>query len=544
MASILKGVFGSAPKREPAMLVPTDEVVRMHMLDDLGGYQGCPVAWTCRFDEVLDANKLKQSLWQLLELDGWRKMGGRLHKTDSGKHEIRIPRQFTAERPPLRFSHANEEMRMSEHPLASKLPQATGKLETYPSPRYFRSLSVGPGSPDKFEDYLQGDEPQIALRVVNFADGTLVSLSFLHTVTDMMGFTSFIKAWCLSLAGKLDQVPPFLGFHDDPMAKLYNAEEPSTPYLLADRQISGWRLTAWGLRFMAEAWWSPQLESRTICIPEELVLALRKKANNDLAKSFGQREGGIPFVSDGDIITALATRMACEELTGFSERSVTTVLGVDSRTRAPSVFREDAAYVQNAAVGAFSFGMASEILKAPLGHLALKYRNDLFAQLQLDQVIGLCRLNHQSLQTTGQAVMFGDTSSVLAVVSNWSKSRCFDNVDFSPAIVAPSGETAPASSSEERGAKPGHPVHWQLQPVTASRFSPTLFAVVGQDPKGNLWLTGDMLPSTWPIFEKYLNKVLLEGKSGAEDPRADAATQRPAKAELGKTTVQGIRAKL
>lgn len=51
--------------------------------------------------------------------------------------------------------------------------------------------------------------------------GTLVSLLFLHTLTDLMGFSSLLKAWSLALAGNPVQVAPFLGFRDDPMAGLY-----------------------------------------------------------------------------------------------------------------------------------------------------------------------------------------------------------------------------------------------------------------------------------------------------------------------------------
>lgn len=437
---------------------------------------------------------------------------------NSGKLEIHIPRPFTAERPPLRFSHAQEDMRMAEHPVASQLPKTTGKLETYPSPRYFKSLSVGPGAPDKFEDYLQADEPQIALHVVNFVDGTLVSLLFLHTLTDLMGFSSLLKAWSFALAGKPFQVASFLGFRDDPMAGLYNAE-PSTPYLLADRQLSGWRLTAWGIRFMCESWWSPRVESRTVGLPEELVMALRKRANNDLAKSLGQGDGDVPFISDGDIIAALVTRMACEELTEPSKRSVTTVLTADARSRVPSVFREDAAYVQNAAVGAFSFGSASETLQTPLGQLALRLRGDLIAQLELDQMIWLCRLNRQSLLETGNGIMFGDTSTVLAVVSNWSKIHCFDIVDFSPAITIPPSRAASVDTSTEKGVKPGHPVFWHLQGLKPGIFSPTVFGVVGRDAKGTMWLTGDLRPSTWAVFKEYMSKIMLEGDSGSDDPK-------------------------
>lgn len=393
---------------------------------------------------------------------------------------------------------------MSAHPLASQLPRPTGKLETHPSPRHFKSFGVAPGAPDKFEDYLKDDEPQIALRVVNFIDGTLVSLVFLHTICDIMGFASWVSAWSLALSGKKDKIPPYMGFRDDPMAQLYNAPAPRTPYMLADRQLSGWRLGIWGFRFMLESLWSTPPESRSICLPDELVMALRKVAKDDLSKNAGQDGGTVPFISDGDIVTALASRMACEEWAPLSDRSVTTMLGVDSRSRAPTVFHQDAAYVQNAAVGAYSFGSSTEILQTPLGQLALKYRNDLIAQMDLDQVIGLCRLNRESLEKTGNAVMFGDLSSVVAVVSNWSKAKFLDIVDFSAAVATPASEKA----SAESGAKPGHPAYWQLQALGSSRFSPTVFGVEGRDAKGNMWLTGDMRPSTWLKFENYLKQVM------------------------------------
>jgi len=84
MASLVKSALGFAPKSKQAPLVPTDEVVPMHLFDDIVGYRNNSLTWSCHFDEVLDANKLKDSLWQVLEMDGWRKLGGRLRKTVGG----------------------------------------------------------------------------------------------------------------------------------------------------------------------------------------------------------------------------------------------------------------------------------------------------------------------------------------------------------------------------------------------------------------------------------------------------------------------------
>lgn len=50
----------------------------MHMLDDTQGCRDYMVALTFRFDDVLDAEKLRASLARLLELGDWKKLGGRL----------------------------------------------------------------------------------------------------------------------------------------------------------------------------------------------------------------------------------------------------------------------------------------------------------------------------------------------------------------------------------------------------------------------------------------------------------------------------------
>lgn len=82
MASYIKSLFWGTPQDgEPPLLVPTDEIVPMHVFDDLAGYRTTSVAWTCRFDEVLDGSKLQDGMRKLLEMDGWRKLGGRLRKT-------------------------------------------------------------------------------------------------------------------------------------------------------------------------------------------------------------------------------------------------------------------------------------------------------------------------------------------------------------------------------------------------------------------------------------------------------------------------------
>lgn len=75
MLSTLPLLFGGRPR--PAR-VPTDEVLPTHFLDDTPGNRSFVLVWTLRFNDVLDPDMLHSSLTRLLEMKGWRKMGGRL----------------------------------------------------------------------------------------------------------------------------------------------------------------------------------------------------------------------------------------------------------------------------------------------------------------------------------------------------------------------------------------------------------------------------------------------------------------------------------
>jgi hypothetical protein len=70
--------FGRLRQQPPAR-VPTDTVVP---LVELGPYYYYAVELLFRFDRVLDAHKLQQSLSQLMEIGNWRQLGGRLSRRE------------------------------------------------------------------------------------------------------------------------------------------------------------------------------------------------------------------------------------------------------------------------------------------------------------------------------------------------------------------------------------------------------------------------------------------------------------------------------
>ncbi|KAK8117037.1 uncharacterized protein PG998_005318 [Apiospora kogelbergensis] len=79
---------------------------------------------TLLFNVVLDATKLHDGLAKLISKGDRRKRGGRLCKKRENCLELHVPREFTPERPAVRFSAETLGMSIGEHPLGSRLPRA------------------------------------------------------------------------------------------------------------------------------------------------------------------------------------------------------------------------------------------------------------------------------------------------------------------------------------------------------------------------------------------------------------------------------------
>ncbi|UKZ61119.1 uncharacterized protein TrAtP1_002391 [Trichoderma atroviride] len=500
MASYLLSLLGFGPRRSAPPIVPTDEVAPVHLFDDTATLQGSTMMWTFRFDEVLDADKLGNSLSELFQMQGWRKLGGRLRRRPDGSTEIHIPCPFSEDRPPLYFTKAKFDVRMSEHPEASKLPSAPDGLKptTFPSPRNHKSLGLGPGSPTCFDDYLYSDHPQFALHVVNFTDGTLVSINFNHLTSDLAGLMAIINAWQLVLAGRPEAVPPFKGLYEDSMANLYKAHT-TEKYVLADKQLSGWNLAAFGLRLVFDSWWNSPVDSRLLCVPKKTMDAVVQAARDQLPQTMdSSNDGASPrFISENDIVVALATKAAAQN--SSPSRPITVLQAVDPRSRVKSVFDQDAAYVCNAPAAAFSFCSSQEAVDKSISELALDGRKALQSQVTEGQMKAVAALVAKAMADTGNPPVFGDRNSLLLVSSNWSKAAFLEKVDFGPAIVKS------PESNRPRG-KPGHPVYYHCQSMESGLVTTRVVVIMGRDLEGNFWLLGDQPSHFWPALLAQLEK--------------------------------------
>ena len=422
-----------------------------------------------------------------------------------GKLEIHIPRPFTNDRPPVHFTKQTFDMRLNEHPLASKLPRATGKVDTFLGPRAFNSLAMGPGSPSTFDDLIHDDRPQFSLHVTTFTDGTLVGVSHSHMTADLLGFTAVINAWCLELAGKSDQVPPLGGIHEDGMKGLY---DPPTQdkHVLAGKELTGWRLAYWGLWALLESKRAP-LESRILCIPktkmEKLMAHARSQMTRhneeDAAPDTGDRDPF--FVSEGDVLAALACRLNAQSQAPGSTRNIMTMMALDPRTRAPSAFQEGVSYAGNSPTAVFLECTADKAIKMPLGDLALLSRRSITEQATEEQMKAYSVLSAESVRTNNMNVLFGDKDMSFQLMSNWLKASLFDKIDFSPAII----KEAPATSERKRG----HPTYYHsADPGSVDGpYMMHLLVVMGADHDGNVWMSCVLPEKTWSGLVEYLDQV-------------------------------------
>ena len=75
---MLRYLFGSGPPKTQLDSHPLDDVYPFHLLDDIKIHRAAILNFTLHFNDVLDVQKVHDSLKELLEIGDWRKLGGRI----------------------------------------------------------------------------------------------------------------------------------------------------------------------------------------------------------------------------------------------------------------------------------------------------------------------------------------------------------------------------------------------------------------------------------------------------------------------------------
>ncbi|KAH7394252.1 hypothetical protein DE146DRAFT_126544 [Phaeosphaeria sp. MPI-PUGE-AT-0046c] len=435
------GIFGSkavAPER-----VPTDEVIPLFERDDTATNKGISLEFSMIFDEVLDADKLSGALWKLLEKPGWRKLGARLRYNDKGKLDYHVPAQYTKERPPFNYTHLVETKPFSQHRIGANFPTLTGKVQVLDALGHARVLTDEESTKKSLEDWTLHDVGQLGLHILSFPDTTVVSITWLHTLLDAMGRHALLLAWRAVLDGRDNDVPPFVGYDSDPLAKLGTSstalkEVSMKPYLLSKLGM---------LRFVSnmvyELYWYPTEEGRMLIVPAAEFSKIKAEAFADLDSlspdkiTYTTTEPRKPFLSDGDIGTAwfmrLYARSNPEIANSYPQRliSVMNVMGMRDivRSSEPKLLppAHEGAYIHNCITASFTIMPISDFLSLPLGHVAARIRSDLVTQSSRPHLEA-----SQRDAAGGKTVLYGSGDMVLVTLTNWAKAKLYET-DFGAA---------------------------------------------------------------------------------------------------------------
>ena len=397
-------------------------------------------------------------------------------------------------------------MNIEDHPLAKNLPKATETASIQLGPQHFRAFAAREDAPATLEDFVHGDTPQLSLHITSFNNATLVALSWPHTLMDVMGQQALLRGWSLVLAGREEEVPPVLGTREDAVCAAVNAAEKQEEFKLGEKQLVGWGLLRFGLHFVWDLLWNQVVETRTIFLPKEAMAKLRSQAQEDLASA--SQDGGeeLPFVSEGDVLTAWTTRAVVSSLP--QPRPVTVLHALNARFRIPALAQAPGVYLQNMVVAACTF-LSPEMAMGPLGAIALENRRHVMEQSTESQVLAFLRKlqngANKSENHDPALVLCGDPNAVLMPVTNWTRAEFFKTADFSPAVL--SAVSGANTQQPSRSNSPGTMVYQHAQSMRQGAATRNVVVVLGRDHGDNYWLTGILLPRAWAKLEEEVMKL-------------------------------------
>ncbi|KAK3317261.1 LysR family regulatory protein [Cercophora scortea] len=505
--------------RTPPPTVPTDTIIPLSFWDCEHHVSGLSFDITFRFDDVLDHEALRAALARLLQLGNWRKLGARLRRNPAteGGLEYHVPQTFDDKRPGFAYSSATFAMPIDAHPEASRLarPQDFATADrpavfstSFAAAPAFRAFIRTPGFPERLDDWLYSDSPQLGIRTIVFADATLVTISFLHSLMDMMGMHAIMEAWTAVLRGEEDKVKPFEGFAHDALAGLGKptVTAPLQKYVFTDTLLVGWSWILFGLRYLltTEWLWHRREEERLIFLPGKHLTQMRNQAMAELTAANSKPEPNTPppFISEGDVIFAWWTRVALRA----EKPSPSRTINLRNTYCCRSLLAEmgyipsaTSALVTNAVFATLTFLTVGQVLTKPLSFTANEIRKSLLQQRNVEQLHALIAIQRRVLEEEHHPALFGDPTMRMMMMSNWVKADLFA-VDFSAAVVSM------GMALEKRANLVGRPSCVQGTGTKAYATRNT-GVVIGKDARGDFWLLYTLRKKAWKGVERELSAM-------------------------------------
>ena len=323
-----------------------------------------------------------------------------------------------------------------------------------------------------------------------------------------MGFAEVLHGLSLVLAGRKDEVPELPNPIIDPLDGIGEPQDCET-HALASHQLSPSDLVRFGLNMERDKVMRPKMENRIGFLPASCVEKLRAQAEADLLEC-STIHPKPSFLSNGDVLTAWgAHAMLAAEPKRTTPLMILNNLNLRNRFPASATLRPGVTRVQNLQVGAFILVSAEESSTATVGSIAARIRTSMVAQTTPGQL----HATVHSLRLGGAAPrpIFGEPNSRMIISSNLDKTKIFDGLDFSPAVVHKLNEGRDGDNvgvSRRPGRLLCHFAH-NPGPGDVARH---LWITMGRDLDGNYWFAANMVPEAWAQLEESMRSLWRPGK--------------------------------
>lgn len=313
-----------------------------------------------------------------------------------------------------------------------------------------------------------------------------------------MAMSEMLQSLILILNGRQSEVPPVCPISEDPLASL--GESPTEPYVNEDRQLVGFALVVFFVRFVFNLLWYHNSQ-RIIYLPPNHVANLKAAATAEL------QDASIRL-SENDILSVLLTRLALRNQSPTSAKTVGiwNVLDVRGPLASTLLPPSSGVYLGNAVLGAIAFLPAHDIIAKPLGVAATYVRRAIEVQrtpAQMHAMAGTARKAEQA----GRPCLFGDAQSKLFFYSNWTRAG-FYQLDFSAASIS-HREEAEKNSSLADGLE--RPNQHAVCPITVlfnseAQHPMKTNTILGKDRAGGYWIEFNMENGNWDGVQEMLEQ--------------------------------------
>lgn len=417
-----------------------------------------------------------------------------------GQLRIYVPKVFTATHPAVQYQRSVISQPIAAHPIGSQFIKTTCEPSIQPLEKNLRYFMAPEDFPESIDGLVQTDKAQLALVVTSFDDATLVSIAFPHTLLDGNGFVNLVQNWSLVLAGKEDEVAPFLDPQTDALEDLVAADTSALKpedCRMEKMRIKGFALWKYLGRQMAEAV-QRKRRLQALYIPQATYRKLLEKF---------REEGSVLEVNEADekrredeahVLTAWLIKVIAAQESAPRPVTLLTLYDLRDHIRALKDASQRGHFAQGLVTSSCAMFPAGTH-QTPIGDLVRAYKEQVAALTTEEEALAFMKQWRSELRKKKPDVaLYGSTDSLLVFYDPVAKLDPAKMADFGPAVMATSGgdETSPGRVS----GNVFNPLDWTDAGVD-------LLLPLGHDYEGGYWITAKLSTASWNSVAQQLRDL-------------------------------------